>query len=602
MELTRKEIDQLPKEEIYDLTSFVPINFSIRKRIITIYFELKTYPFRCAVCNKEFISPKLFCCKECRVSKDGEKIVQERREFFNLKKHGVKCTSQLESSKLKTKHTCEKKYGNKCYLHSEDGIVKKKKRWKSKYGKNIENPSQAKPVKDRKKKTYHKNYGKDHYFQTDEFIKKNLKNLEINREKIICKTQNTNMGKYNTKCTLNYPLFVEKKIETWQKNLGVDNPSKSLKVKDTKIKTNLKNRNCEYPTQCPLVIEKIENKNLLNYGVKWLFQLKGYISEKINKKYGYDSVGKVPEIRARITRTFLNNYFDNKIMNFQLVSPFFTKEEYQGNIHSYKWKCKKCNNEFNGGIINGCTPRCFECFPRLYGVSNLEKELQNWVEEYIQIERNKRFYEKYYKYELDIHIPSKNIGIEFNGEYYHSEISGGKDKWYHYNKSKWFLDHEIKVIHIWENEWIHKKNQVKSFLLRELNQLKIIDAYECELKELSENQKNLFVTIHSFSYVKDSYVGIFYRDDLIGLIDYFIHENEIYINNIISRNDITIKNIVNKISDFGNVNFIINFDRYSLDEYNNHDFKDFIEPGFKRIFKTDKIWDCGKIILKSRDK
>lgn len=536
MELTRKEIDQLSKEEIYDLTSFVPMNFSIRKRIITIYFELKIYPFRCVVCNREFTFPRLFCSKECRVSKNGEKIVQERREFFNLKKHGVKSTSQLESIKIKTKHTCEKKYGNKCYLHSEDGIVKKKKRWKNKYGKNIENPSQAKPVKDRKKKTYNKNYGKDHYFQTDEFIKKNLKNLEINREKIICKTQNTNMGKYNTKCTLNYPLFVEKKIETWQKNLGADNPSK-----------------------CSLIKEKIGDKNL-------------------------------------------SNYFDNKIMNFQLVSPLFTKEEYRGNIYSYKWKCKKCNSEFNGCIIHGCNPRCFQCFPRLYGVSNLEKELQNWIGEYIQIERNKRFYEKYYKYELDIHIPSKNIGIEFNGSYHHSEIAGGKDKWYHYNKSKWFLDHEIKVIHIWEDEWIHKKNQVKSFLLRELNQLKIIDAYECELKELSENQKNLFVTIHSFSYVKDSYVGIFYQDDLIGLIDYFIHENEIYINNIISRNDITIKNIVNKISDFGNVNFIINFDRYSLDEYNNHDFKDFIEPGFKRIFKTDKIWDCGKIILKSRDK
>lgn len=54
-------------------------------------------------------------------------------------------------------------------------------------------------------------------------------------------------------------------------------------------------------------------------------------------------------------------------------------------------------------------------------------------------------------YELDIYVPDKKVGIEYNGNYWHSLKN--KEKSYHYDKSKHYEDKGIRVIHIWEYEW-----------------------------------------------------------------------------------------------------------------------------------------------------
>lgn len=69
--------------------------------------------------------------------------------------------------------------------------------------------------------------------------------------------------------------------------------------------------------------------------------------------------------------------------------------------------------------------------------------------------------------ELDIYIPDKNIAIEFNGLYWHSEAHG-KDRHYHYDKWKMCKDNGVQLITIWEDEWRDKKEIVKSMLAHKL--------------------------------------------------------------------------------------------------------------------------------------
>ena len=40
-------------------------------------------------------------------------------------------------------------------------------------------------------------------------------------------------------------------------------------------------------------------------------------------------------------------------------------------------------------------------------------------------------------YEIDIYIPSLKVGFEINGNFWHSEIGGHRDKTYHITKTKW---------------------------------------------------------------------------------------------------------------------------------------------------------------------
>jgi hypothetical protein len=69
--------------------------------------------------------------------------------------------------------------------------------------------------------------------------------------------------------------------------------------------------------------------------------------------------------------------------------------------------------------------------------------------------------------ELDIYIPSKNVAIEFNGLYWHSEAQG-KDETYHRNKWLACKDNGIQLIQVWEDEWTRNPEQVKRMLAHKL--------------------------------------------------------------------------------------------------------------------------------------
>ena len=64
--------------------------------------------------------------------------------------------------------------------------------------------------------------------------------------------------------------------------------------------------------------------------------------------------------------------------------------------------------------------------------------------------------------ELDIFIPNKNIAVEFDGIYWHSEIV--KDNDYHINKTITCEKRGIRLIHIFEDEWLEHADIIKSML------------------------------------------------------------------------------------------------------------------------------------------
>ena len=87
-------------------------------------------------------------------------------------------------------------------------------------------------------------------------------------------------------------------------------------------------------------------------------------------------------------------------------------------------------------------------------ISNPELELKKYVEN-VYGKPVTRFHDS--SLELDIYIPEKKLGIEYNGNYWHSLKN--KDKNYHYNKSKHFEEKGIRVIHIWEYEWNNERQR-----------------------------------------------------------------------------------------------------------------------------------------------
>ena len=99
--------------------------------------------------------------------------------------------------------------------------------------------------------------------------------------------------------------------------------------------------------------------------------------------------------------------------------------------------------------------------------------------------------------ELDIFSKNDMLGFEFNGLYWHSDIK--KDKNYHIDKTSKCLEAGVKLIHIFEDEWIYKRNIVESkisYLLHNSNKPKIY-ARNCYVKEIDDSKvKNNFLNIN----------------------------------------------------------------------------------------------------------
>lgn len=98
------------------------------------------------------------------------------------------------------------------------------------------------------------------------------------------------------------------------------------------------------------------------------------------------------------------------------------------------------------------------------------------------------------KRELDIFVPSKNLAIEFNGVYWHSDKI--KDRKYHYNKYRDCRDKGIRLIQFTDVDWEQKKENMKSILLhavgRSVGDKEKVNARQCEIVEMKAKETKDF--------------------------------------------------------------------------------------------------------------
>lgn len=373
-----------------------------------------------------------------------------------------------------------------------------------KYG--VENPFQSEEIKDKIKEKLLTIYNVDHPSKSNE-IKQKIKNSHIER-----------YGKFNNNR--------EKCKETTLKKYGVENVGQVEEVKNKIKETTKKNFNVECSFQSEEIKKKCKKTKLERYNDE-NYRNKEKREQTCIERYGVKNVTQNKEILEKATKTQYKKFFIEKIKYFELVKPLFDINEYEGvKDKNYKWLCLKCNKEFYDTIDNGTLPRCLDCFPKDYNSSKGENELADWLSSVINIEKHKRFKTDKQEYELDIFVPSKNIGIEYNGIYWHSELSGEKNKYYHLNKSKFFESNNIQLIHVFENEWIEKPNIIKSIVLSKLGLLtNKIYARNCILKlykNSDNNLKDFFENNHLQGFVKNKnnvYICLEHNNEIVlGLI------------------------------------------------------------------------------------
>ena len=99
--------------------------------------------------------------------------------------------------------------------------------------------------------------------------------------------------------------------------------------------------------------------------------------------------------------------------------------------------------------------------------------------------------------ELDIYLPEFKIGIECNGMYWHS--TDKKNKNYHVLKRKSCKNAGIRLISIWEDEWVTKQQQVKDYLRNIVIQPELKHyARKLEIKHVPIHEQRKFLDNNHF--------------------------------------------------------------------------------------------------------
>jgi hypothetical protein len=414
----------------------------------------------------------------------------------------------------------------------------------------------------------------------------------------------------------------EKKRQTNLVKYGVDNPSKNEEIKEKVQKTCQDRYGVDSYSQTEEFNTKIKAKSLETFGTQYPMQSTEVLNKRkqtLKDKYGVDSYSQTNEFKDKTKQTCIEKY---GVENYrQLESQRLLLREW-------------CNQN-----------------PDKLFASQAEQEILNWVNQLIPA--NKK---RVSNTEIDIYIPSIQIGIEYNGLFCHSStfIENTRQrnpKTYHLDKTLILKQSGIKLIHIWEHEWKYKQQQVKSFLLSALgkNENKI-GARSCKLiwsdsKEEIKKAHELLDSTHiqghtnSTKYVANAY----YNNELVATATFGKHHRDSktwVLSRFTTKTNYTIQGILSKISKLASRELqsdIISWADYRLSNGNGYEkagwkFEELLPPDYfywngkmstnciiskqrrqKRLVNTpegmtehehakldglDRIYDCGKIRYK----
>lgn len=420
-------------------------------------------------------------------------------------------------------------------------------------------------------------------------------------------------------------------LEKW----GVENPFQLESVKEKSRKTNLERFGVEFISQSTDIKKKIR---------KTISELdKDSVNRKREvtnlEKWGVKNVSQSEEIKGKKEETNIKNWgsSNNKKAesfrkgNFNIAKDKNYIKYLQEGKSLFNCDCGE-NHNFEIDIdvyskrVKWKTIICTECNPINKHQSGKEILLLNYIKSIYSGEVVQNF--RIERMEIDIYLPQLNLGFEFNGVWWHSDEY--KRRSFHLDKTNFFTKREIKLIHIWEDDWDIKSDIIKSQIKNWLGLSNRIWARNCHVKEVTVSDSIEFLNKNHIQggIGSNLKLGLYYKNELISLMTFDNLEGRKRmttgnwnINRFCNKLGSTVVGGASKIFKY----FIKNYEVKRVISYSDKDWSTgglyeklnftkisessvdykYVVDG-KRVHKSNfkgiekeipytKIWDCGKI-------
>jgi len=331
----------------------------------------------------------------------------------------------------------------------------------------------------------------------------------------------TNIELYGEKTPFHNKEQRNKARETCLQRYGTEYASSSEIIKQRIKDTSKEKYGVEHFLKSKEVKNKIKNSNIEKFGVNYPMQseeVKETTKENNLKKYGVDHPMKLDINKEKVSNTIKSKYRKGsyqQIWGFDLnVHEILFNKEMMKSLYENNGSLKKVAESLN--VSEETIRRRLKehgIKRTIKSISLPEKELLDFIKDHYKGEVliNDRSILK--GKEIDIYIPALKLAIEFNGIYWHSIIH--KDKYYHANKTIECMNNGIRLIHIWEDEWSLKKDQIKSKLLYLLGKSNTPTVYARNSKVKTDINSNMVKKLMETHHIQ-GFVG---ANKHIGLVD-----------------------------------------------------------------------------------
>lgn len=305
-------------------------------------------------------------------------------------------------------------------------------------------------------------------------------------------TQATIEQRFGNKCFMKTNYFKQKTLEYIKENGGECNVSQIKEIREKVDKTNEK----IYGNKCNLAnkdqLELKRQTYTRHYGVDHPMKnenFKKQFFDQLEASFGYRFLYQSPQCIDKVRKN-RDNRHRMIISKNEFVAPLFDLQSEQNLLcdsKQYWWQCLECGHCFAAPIIgysrnDGRIVNCPFCNLSNHKTSHSYQELElvdflrkTFPSLKIFNSNNKINRHIIPPYEIDVWIPEKNIGIEYNGSFWHSIEFLQKyketdmidnDNMFMCLKKKILCEQKnIHLIHIYEDEWILQKDAIKKLLI-----------------------------------------------------------------------------------------------------------------------------------------
>jgi hypothetical protein len=415
---------------------------------------------------------------------------------LNEIKHPLNCVCGEHLSFIGFKNGYRKTCGKK-----ECSVKSRKETCLEKWG--VDNPKKSAEILEKEKTKILEKWNGKHYMLDD---------------KIKSKFKDTMLEKWGVEWAQQNDQIMEKSLQTWKENPLREEINKERKEK-------ILNKSADEKSK----IEQ-EKKNTIIERFGSLEEFNKFRNDKIRKssleKFGTEHHLSAKEVIKKRIESYKRNITEKIIEILPENLKYIDRVNNQNETDIYiNINCSDCEKDFQitRQLLvqrkNSEQKICLNCNPINVGKSNSEEEVYQFIRSIYSGEIIQRF--RLSEKEIDIYLPELKIGFEYNGLYWHSNLY--KSSNFHVDKTKFFESQSIALIHIWEDDWLYKREIVKSIISNKLGLTqKKIFARKCKIENISNEDLREFLEknhIQGFVGAKVK-IGLYYNDELVSIMTF----------------------------------------------------------------------------------